>query len=86
MLLVLTQKVIHQNCYLSKCLQIFCELLEYLSQKFREIGCDTEASGLKIPHFDSLSLIQLSGKSDEAYVIQPDRKNYNLNTFIPYIL
>ena len=46
-------------------------------QKFKEIGCDTESSGLKIPHFDSLSLIQLSGKSDEAYIIQPDRKNYN---------
>ena len=46
-------------------------------QKFKEIGCDTEASGLKIPHFDSLSLIQLSGKNDEAYIIQPDRKNYN---------
>ena len=45
-------------------------------QKFKEIGVDSEAQGLRIPH-DKLSLIQLSGKRDEAFIIQPDRKNYN---------
>ena len=45
-------------------------------QKFTEIGCDTEAQGLRVPH-DKLSLIQLSGKPEESYIIQPDRKNYN---------
>ena len=45
-------------------------------EKFKEIGCDTEAQGLRVPH-DKLSLIQLSGKSDEAYIIQPDRTKYN---------
>ena len=46
-------------------------------ESFKEIGVDTEATGLKIPHFDKLSLIQLSGKNDEAYIIQPNRKNYD---------
>ena len=45
-------------------------------EKFKEIGLDSEAQGLRVPH-DKLSLIQLSGKSDEVYIIQPDRKNYN---------
>jgi len=45
-------------------------------EKFKEIGLDTEAQGLRVPH-DKLSLIQLSGKSDEAYIIQPDRTKYN---------
>ena len=45
-------------------------------QKFKEIGLDSEAQGLRVPH-DKLSLIQLSGKSDEAYIIQPDRTKYN---------
>ena len=45
-------------------------------QKFKEIGVDSEAQGLRIPH-DKLSLIQLSGKRDEAFIVQPDRKNYN---------
>ena len=45
-------------------------------QKFKEIGVDSEAQGLRIPH-DKLSLIQLSGKRDEVFIIQPDRKNYN---------
>ena len=45
-------------------------------QKFKEIGCDTEAQGLRVPH-DKLSLIQLSGKIEEAFIIQPDRKNYD---------
>ena len=51
------------------------EALEKL-QKFKEIGCDTEAQGLKVPH-DKLSLIQLSGKIEEAFIIQPDRKTYD---------
>jgi len=46
-------------------------------QKVKEIGCDVEATGLKIPHFDKLSLIQISPSSDVVYIIQPDRQNYN---------
>ena len=46
-------------------------------QNVKEIGCDVEATGLKIPHFDKLSLIQISPSSDVVYIIQPDRQNYN---------
>ena len=31
---------------------------------------------MQIPHRDNLSLVQLSTGRDDAYIIQPDRKNY----------
>ena len=40
------------------------------------IAIDTEATGLKIPERDKLSLIQICGEDDEVYIIQPDRNNY----------
>ena len=40
------------------------------------IAIDTEATGLKIPERDKLSLIQICGEDSEVYIIQPDRKNY----------
>ena len=40
------------------------------------LAIDTEGSGLQIPHRDKLSLIQISTGNDDAYIIQPDRKNY----------
>ena len=40
------------------------------------LALDTEGSGLQIPHRDKLSLIQLSAGDNEAYIIQPNRKNY----------
>ncbi len=45
-------------------------------EKHQSLGIDTEGSGLQIPHRDKLSLIQLSTGNNDAYVIQPNRKNY----------
>ena len=40
------------------------------------IAIDTEATGLKIPERDKLSLIQICGEDGEVYIIQPDRNDY----------
>ena len=41
------------------------------------VSVDCEATGLKIPERDKLSLIQLCNKEGEVFIIQPDRKSYN---------
>ena len=45
-------------------------------EKHSSVALDTEGSGLQIPHRDKLSLIQFSAGDNDAYIIQPDRKNY----------
>ena len=45
-------------------------------EKCSSIALDTEGSGLQIPFRDKLSLIQFSTGNDDAYIIQPNRKNY----------
>ena len=45
-------------------------------EKYPSLAIDTEGSGLQIPHRDKLSLIQLSTGNNDAYIVQPDRKNY----------
>jgi len=45
-------------------------------EKHSSLALDTEGSGLQIPHRDKLSLIQFSTGDNDAYIIQPDRKNY----------
>jgi len=40
------------------------------------LAVDTEGTGLLIPHRDKLSLIQISTGNNDAYIIQPNRKNY----------
>ena len=40
------------------------------------IAIDTEATGLKIPERDKLSLIQICGVDGEVYIIQPNRNSY----------
>ena len=45
-------------------------------EKYSSLAIDTEGSGLQIPHRDKLSLVQISGGNNEAYIIQPNRKNY----------
>ena len=45
-------------------------------EKHPSLACDTEGSGLQIPHRDKLSLIQFSTGNNDAYIIQPNRKNY----------
>ena len=45
-------------------------------EKYSSLAIDTEGSGLQIPHRDKLSLVQFSTGNNDAYIIQPDRKNY----------
>ena len=45
-------------------------------EKHSSLAIDTEGSWLQIPHRDKLSLIQFSSGNNDAYIIQPDRKNY----------
>ena len=45
-------------------------------ERCKSLAIDTEGSGLQIPHRDKLSLIQISTGSDDAYIVQPNRKNY----------
>ena len=45
-------------------------------EKHSNLAVDTEGSGLQIPHRDKLSLIQFSTGNNDAYIIQPNRKNY----------
>ena len=55
---------------------ISTEVLKEL-EKFSSLAIDTEGSGLQIPHRDKLSLVQFSTGNNDAYIIQPNRKNYN---------
>ena len=45
-------------------------------EKYSSLSIDTEGTGLQIPHRDKLSLIQISTGNNDAYIIQPNRKNY----------
>ena len=45
-------------------------------EKHSSLAIDTEGSGLQIPHRDKLSLVQISTGNNDAYIIQPNRKNY----------
>ncbi len=45
-------------------------------EKHSNLAVDTEGTGLQIPHRDKLSLVQFSTGNNDAYIIQPDRKNY----------
>ena len=45
-------------------------------EKCPSLAIDTEGSGLQITQRDKLSLIQISTGNNDAYIIQPNRKNY----------
>ena len=45
-------------------------------QQHSSLAIDTEGTGLQIPHRDKLSLIQISTGNNDAYICQPNRKNY----------
>ena len=51
-------------------------------EKNSSLAIDTEGSGLQIPHRDKLSLVQFSTGNNDAYIIQPDRKNYKAPNII----
>ena len=54
---------------------ISTDVLEEL-EKHSSLAIDTEGSGLQIPHRDKLSLVQFSSGNNDAYIVQPNRKNY----------
>jgi len=54
-------------------------------EKHSSLALDTEGSGLQIPHRDKLSLVQLSTGNSEAYIIQPNRKNYKAPNLVRII-
>ena len=45
-------------------------------EKHSNLAIDTEGTGLQITQRDKLSLIQISAGNNEAYICQPNRKNY----------
>jgi ribonuclease D len=54
---------------------ISADVLKELT-KYSSLAIDTEGSGLQIPHRDKLSLVQISTGNNDAYIVQPNRKNY----------
>ena len=53
------------------------DISEEIARSFsNSIAIDTEATGLKIPERDKLSLIQICEENGDVYVIQPDRNKY----------
>jgi len=46
-------------------------------EKHSNLAIDTEGTGLDITKRDKLSLIQISTGNNDAYICQPNRKNYN---------
>ena len=51
-------------------------------EKHSSLAIDTEGSGLQIPHRDRLSLIQFSTGNNDAYIIQPNKKNYKASNIV----
>ena len=51
-------------------------------EKHLSLAIDTEGSGLQIPHRDRLSLIQFSTGNNDAYIIQPNKKNYKASNIV----
>ena len=60
---------------------ISAEALKEL-EKHSSLAIDTEGSGLQIPHRDKLSLVQISTGNDDAYICQPNRKNYKAENLV----
>ena len=51
-------------------------------EKYSNLAIDTEGTGLQIPHRDKLSLIQISTGNNDAYICQPNRKNYTSKNIV----
>ena len=51
-------------------------------EKHSNIAIDTEGTGLDITKRDKLSLIQISTGNNDAYICQPNRKNYKAPNII----
>jgi len=51
-------------------------------EKHSSLAIGTEGTGLQIPYRDKLSLVQFSTGNDDAYIIQPNRKNYKASNIV----
>jgi len=51
-------------------------------EKYSSLAIDTEGTGLDITKRDKLSLIQISTGNNDAYICQPNRKNYKAPNII----
>ena len=59
------------------------DISKEVANSFKEsVAIDTEATGLKIPERDKLSLIQICGQNGDVYIIQPDKKSYQAPNLI----
>ena len=59
------------------------DISKEVASSFKEsVAIDTEATGLKIPERDKLSLIQICGQNSDVYIIQPDKKSYQAPNLI----
>ena len=59
------------------------DISKEVANSFKEsVAIDTEATGLKIPERDKLSLIQICGQNSDVYIIQPDKKSYQAPNLI----
>ena len=59
------------------------DISKEIASSFKEsVAIDTEATGLKIPERDKLSLIQICGQNSDVYIIQPDKKSYQAPNLI----
>ena len=53
------------------------DISEEIANSFKKsVAIDTEATGLKIPERDKLSLIQICGEDNEVFIVQPNKENY----------
>ncbi len=61
-----------------KIIKIKEDITSDVADSFRNsIAIDTEATGLKIPERDKLSLIQICDEKANVYIIQPNKKTYD---------
>ena len=51
-------------------------------EKHSSLSCDTEGSGLQIPHRDKLSLVQFSTGNNDCHIIQLNRKEYKAKNLV----
>ena len=54
------------------------DITSEIATSFRNsIAIDTEATGLRIPERDKLSLIQICDEKENVFIVQPDKNSFN---------
>ena len=61
-----------------KIIKIKEDITSEIAKSFKNsIAIDTEATGLQIPERDKLSLVQICDDSQNVFIIQPNKNNFN---------